>query len=1099
MKTKLYFLLLFICPFSISFSQLVQQTATLDNPSVTSWTVPCGVTEITVEVIGGGGGGGYSNVAGTAAAGGGGGAYAQRVIPVNAGDVFYCSIGSGGLGSQGANSGGDTWFNDVNSTPTVDSPYALLAKGGQGVANNSLTGATGGSADASIGAIRRNGGKGGDGKHQRSCFLGICSSNSGAGGGAGGGHFASNGGNGGNGGNSNNGGAGGTSVAPGGNGGNGVGTANHGYPGYIYGGAGGGGKQAALLGNDKNGGNGAGGVIKITYWAPSGTVQEIEAAASLTSSAGTELGCSPTPTTLSATGNSEGNGVSTLWFEADPETPTCPEVSFVQPFTTFPYSISGGNTVGTQSSWTNRIEFRSTTNTPSIDMSNVLVGKNINPATQRYISLRYYVRSGGSYQPAGKAQIWFMKSGDTAPIPSQMQEVDLISNGNWHILNIDMHSGPNGANWDGDITGWYFHFATNSGANVLFNYMILSDTPLLEHTSPILTNPGNNLQFTIPNDRASITIGTYRIARKLDLNSDCSTAIEKTGCRFITLSRTDKKFNIATSSGNWDEGANWSPSGVPTISNCVLIPSGKTVFINSNDAAAKLLTVQNTGKLEILPNQSLTVEGAISNNSGANNFIVHDNANLIQVDPSATNTGNIKVTKQVTDLSGAGPAWSYIYWSSPVAGQSLHSFSPGTPTAIGQWGFLEYNEATDYMPHTSDTHFIPGKGYAIRAEAGLGNTYSKPYHFTGVPNNGVITFPLKKLEQGFNLVGNPYPSNINADVLFAMNTDKIYGTVYLWTNNHPQQHQQGGGYYANTYAIYNGTGGNAATQPADGPGMTDTPNGTISVGQGFLVEAKNNDVDLVFSNINPLNGDLLRVSTAAPLFQKGGKDRFWLKLTSPSQVANTTLIGYIHGATDGIDKDFDGEFWGASDAIYSLIENDPYLIQGKSYPLNIEDIVPLGINIFEEGTYMIELENPEGIFTGEVKVYLRDKLTGREQNLNNQSYKFVIEPGNFEGRFEIFYKKIGFSTTSVLNTFATASQDIFVTKERQNIIILSTKNNILATEVFNIVGLPVYSADNINGKEFRFLAPVNNSQNNILFIKVKDEFGNVSHHKLIMK
>jgi hypothetical protein len=111
-----------------------------------TFTVPAGVTSITVEAIGGGG---YaSNNTGFGA---GGGAYAKsNAIAVTPGNTFYINIGAGA----------DSWANTVNSAPTVGvtpTTQAVLAKAGASSASTGL----GGQASLSIGDVKYNGGNGG--------------------------------------------------------------------------------------------------------------------------------------------------------------------------------------------------------------------------------------------------------------------------------------------------------------------------------------------------------------------------------------------------------------------------------------------------------------------------------------------------------------------------------------------------------------------------------------------------------------------------------------------------------------------------------------------------------------------------------------------------------------------------------------------------------------------------------------------------------------------------------------------------------------------------------------------------------------------------
>ncbi|MBC5837256.1 LamG-like jellyroll fold domain-containing protein [Flavobacterium muglaense] len=125
------------------------QTTTTYNSSST-YTVPIGVTSITVEVWGGGGKGGTRTTNG-GGAGGGGGAYARKKITVTAGSTYTVRVGTGSTTATAA--GGDSWFNNATT---------ILAKGGNSVLDNGTTGATGGTAASCIGDFVLSGGQGSD-------------------------------------------------------------------------------------------------------------------------------------------------------------------------------------------------------------------------------------------------------------------------------------------------------------------------------------------------------------------------------------------------------------------------------------------------------------------------------------------------------------------------------------------------------------------------------------------------------------------------------------------------------------------------------------------------------------------------------------------------------------------------------------------------------------------------------------------------------------------------------------------------------------------------------------------------------------------------
>lgn len=469
----------------------------------------------------------------------------------------------------------------------------------------------------------------------------------------------------------------------------------------------------------------------------------------------------------------------------------------------------------------------------------------------------------------------------------------------------------------------------------------------------------------------------------------------------------------------------------------------------------------NVGKTLTIPaNTTLTVQGNVINNGTAANFVVKTDANLIQKDPGAQNIGNITVERNVTDMNNISTKMDYVYWSSPVAGQNLKTFSPGTPAA----NILQYKESTDYFVTSYDGVFKPAKGYAIQAEGGLANGYSKDYKFTGVPNNGDYKIEITRslntgpTVHGYNLIGNPYPSNINFDQLFANNGTLIYKTVWFWTNNTFTSTQQGSGYVGNNYAVYNATGGNHAPMPVGVPYST-APNGIIKVGQGFLVQKQNYGSDsLVFKNSYGASKDL-RVSTSGTFYQKSseGKNRFWLKLISPDDMVNTQLIGYIDGATDAFEMDYDAEAFGmSSNLFYSILEDKHLLIQGKSSQFSVDDRINLGANFFQNSNYTIELEQAEGIFANGQSIYLKDKLTGSITNLSQGSYTFEANKGVTNARFEIIYKP-----ETVLVTDSKVKDAIVVYRDSDHFVVKAPK--IIATvEVYDLSGkmITVLKANN---------------------------------------
>ena len=199
-------------------TQLFSQTTVSFTTSGT-YTVPCNVTSITVEVWGGGGGGGQGDSQGgtrSGGGGGGGGGYSSTTIAVSPGQTFVYTIGAGGIGSTTGNGG---------NGGTTDFAGLISANGGTGGtgANN---GTSGNGGAGGIGSIN-NGTAGGNGLSGNPAISGAGGTAGGVGGGVGGASVLSN---------------------------------SNGNNGAIPGGGGSGG-----AGNNGDGGNGGSGQVTITY------------------------------------------------------------------------------------------------------------------------------------------------------------------------------------------------------------------------------------------------------------------------------------------------------------------------------------------------------------------------------------------------------------------------------------------------------------------------------------------------------------------------------------------------------------------------------------------------------------------------------------------------------------------------------------------------------------------------------------------------------------------------------------------------------------------------------------------------------------------
>lgn len=509
-------------------------------------------------------------------------------------------------------------------------------------------------------------------------------------------------------------------------------------------------------------------------------------------------------------------------------------------------------------------------------------------------------------------------------------------------------------------------------------------------------------------------------------------------------------------------------NGAPTLTSKVVLERNYDTAVEG-DLSACSLEIKNGYELKVRSGTLVTVAYQITNHATPENVVVENDANLIQVqDAAPSNTGTVTVQR-----NSRMKRLDYTYWSAPVAGQNLKAFSPGTLSNR----FYTYNEWDDKFTGLDplNNNFAPAKGYVIRAS----NLYPAataampaPVQnfagvFKGVPNNGPQPFPLVKSTtgNGYNLVGNPYPSNLDFYKLADSNAGIMNKVAYFWTNMNPNPAMQGSNYpepvdgvvYYNNYAVLNATGGIPATMNSVDPGdvaaiKSATPTRHIKVGQGFIVQAKTDGV-LTFSNA-------YRSSDAGSVFfnskgavqQEEKSNRFWLHLETPLRVVTTQLIGYVNQATDGLDPDYDSKLMLlGSDAFYSVLEDTKLGIQGRA-PFVVSDRVPLGSSHDTAGNFTIYLGQPEGIFAGGQPVYLKDKHTGILTNLSQGSYTFTADKGLSEGRFEIVYQP-----ETALGTGNPDKDDLSVYRDGTDFVVRSAVKKIAALEVYDMSGKLVLS------------------------------------------
>lgn len=532
------------------------------------------------------------------------------------------------------------------------------------------------------------------------------------------------------------------------------------------------------------------------------------------------------------------------------------------------------------------------------------------------------------------------------------------------------------------------------------------------------------------------------------------TATLSNGCSAtgtLNIINDNKIWNNTASVNNWASAANWKPSSVPavpTADKCVIIKSPVNILSTTN-AVAKNLRIESNGKLNIEANGSLTVTDGIINQATDADLVIASDGNLkqiadVQVSP---NTGSATAKRNIKFRNGTRAEYNYLI--SPVVGQRLNTIYPGI-------SYVLYHNEVNNMFGNSSGAYIPGRGLAVKEATMAGvSANNVDATFKGALANGVINFPLAYTDaaHGYNLVGNPYPSNINLQTFYTLNSGKISSTFYFWDNaaNNVYQ-QQGSGYSGRAYAVLNASNGmgNAAGYLLSPQETLNTkvPNAIAKVGQGFMVRALGAGTNLVFNNSIRTTDN-----TGASFFSKpadSAANRYWLRLITPTGLVNTIGVVYYEGGSASFGMDDSEMNVDASDMLYSMADDRRLQIEGRPVFEDTEKI-NLGSHHFAAGNYTLSLGDKEGIFAGSQNIYLKDKQTGTVTNLSEGDYTFAANAGESTGRFEIIYKP-----EIVLVTDSARKEELIVYRDAQDFIIKAQTKEISAVEVYDSSGRMIY-------------------------------------------
>ncbi|MFE3847058.1 T9SS sorting signal type C domain-containing protein [Flavobacterium sp. LB3P45] len=602
-------------------------------------------------------------------------------------------------------------------------------------------------------------------------------------------------------------------------------------------------------------------------------------------------------------------------------------------------------------------------------------------------------------------------------------------------------------------------------------------TPATLIAQPTCSTPTGGISVTVQsaNDTYSFDNGaTYQASNvKIGLVAGTYNVIIKNigGCISSAMNCVIAGTVVTT----WN-GSAWSPSAPKSIDKMIL--NGN--YLSTGDISGCSCQI-NSGAVVINSGHTLSLTNELTVSGGSLTF--ENNSSLVQIN-DVVNTGNITYKRITTPIR----KFDYTYWSSPVVGYTLGGVSPNTSL------FYSFDAAADnWKPESATTVMSKGMGYIVRGPQNYDPVTAAafPAVFVGVPNNGAFSLTGISADKLY-LIGNPYPSALDAYKFLTDNSSVLDGTLYFWTHNTAIQlatnitnGSAGSGTYAYTsddYAAYNLTGGVGTSALSDsnhsvaGVDLGLKPSGKIASGQAFFAGTQlsptsnqivfNNTMRVGVGSITGNNSQFFKITKNEKITNAIEKHRIWLNLTNTQGAFKQMLVGYVTNATNEYDNSFDGESFDGNDFVdfYSVNEDKNLTIQGRALPFDENDEVPLGYSSTIKGAFSITIDEVDGLLASQ-DIFIEDKSATIVQNLKQGAYNFSTEAGTFNDRFVLRYNNI--NTNKSLGTYSVErlNSSVVVSNKNKHIKINSSDEIINKVQVFDLLGNSIYQKNNVNSNE----------------------------------
>ncbi len=439
--------------------------------------------------------------------------------------------------------------------------------------------------------------------------------------------------------------------------------------------------------------------------------------------------------------------------------------------------------------------------------------------------------------------------------------------------------------------------------------------------------------------------------------------------------------------GDWSKDGNWRPEKVPTTDDICIIPTnpeGRNFPTDNSQPVAYAKTlyirpgayvvVPNDHKLIIdkdliLESTGSTYTASIVDLNTDNQILIGGKAHVERFIVANNDYHYISSPMPNQDISGVLPSSSYRYYYEEPLGADNQMDG-------WQWATGNFEPARGYAVYSTNDFMLIFEGSTLNS-----GTYQRTVTLT----DGQEIFE----NRGYNLLGNPYPSAIDANAFIDENSSVIEGTLYFWNDANGD-----GTFVHEDYATWNGSG-------STGVGGGQRPNGKVAAHQGFMVKSQVPSGTVVFKNY-------MRDTENTQFFRPAQVLRRVRIQVNNDTYFSETLIAFRNDATVGFDPLYDGRKLASGNHLhlFTVIDSSWFAIQSLPESLlqgRNEVVVPLYLKVADAGSYVFSVNMFEQL--DDYQVILRDKLLSIDTELGPfVSYRFYTDSGLFGDRFELIFQ-----------------------------------------------------------------------------------------------